>query len=137
MDANGQAFANLPGNTSCIISNTAVWIGTGSEQCQNGHKLKQVIDQNPNSSSYNQTQWIDTGEDADCSYNSGTCYGEGYAWINGTCEYGMKVYMGDVYDNNDGLWHCLYHYEFSDGSWSQDYEDPSGSTQHYMCLEPA
>lgn len=81
INANGQSFANATGNASCVIDAQPVWIGTGLEQCQSGHRMKQVKDENPNSSSYNQTQWIDTGEDATCapqqdgiSFNNYTSY---------------------------------------------------------------
>lgn len=66
IDANGQAYANSPGNASCVPTTTADWVGTGEEQCQDGHKMIQVKDQNPNSSTYNQLQWIDTGVDESC-----------------------------------------------------------------------
>jgi len=67
MDANGQAYANAPGNATCVVSTDPEWVGTGSEQCISGHRHVEVKDINPNSSSYNQTQWIDTGADAVCS----------------------------------------------------------------------
>ncbi|MEO5995602.1 MAG: DUF5977 domain-containing protein [Chitinophagaceae bacterium] len=68
IDANGQAFANAQGIASCVIDATPVWIGTGLEQCKDGHKMVQVKDENPNSSSRNQTQWVDTGVDATCPF---------------------------------------------------------------------
>lgn len=56
--------------------------------------------------------------------NSTNCNGEGYACIYGTCEQGYKIYTG-TYTSN-GTTYCVYHYEFSDGSWSGDYYEPSG-----------
>lgn len=128
LDANAQAFANLPGNASCVISYTADWIGTGLEQCQNGNKLVQVIDQNPNSSSYNQTQWIDTGSDPNCgssgcSYNN--CSGNDKRCVNGYCETGYRINTGSYYNDNLQRWECIYHYEWSDGYWSGDYSEYS------------
>jgi hypothetical protein len=70
--ANGQAFANKPGNAFCIIDTEADWEGTGESQCEvvngsnTGYKLYNVRDQNPNSLTYNQTQWT-TGKDIDPS----------------------------------------------------------------------
>jgi hypothetical protein len=67
VNANGQAYANKPGNATCIIDTEPDWIGTGETQCEvsngqnTGKLLYRVIDQNPNSSSYNQTQWSDGG----------------------------------------------------------------------------
>ncbi len=72
IDANGQAYANAPGNGTCVIDTEPDWIGTGLEQCEmvngqyTGHRLYQVRDQNPNSSSYNQVQWSDGGQSSLC-----------------------------------------------------------------------
>lgn len=60
-NANGQRYANE--NGSCVIDYDPDWIGTGQSQCEvvngsnTGNRLFQVIDQNPNNSTYNQTQW--------------------------------------------------------------------------------
>jgi hypothetical protein len=56
----------------------------------------------------------------DCS-----SYGEGWTCINEQCEQGVKVYTSSF--NEAGTWICTYHYEFSDGSWSTDYSEMSGS----------
>ena len=74
MDANGQSLANFPGNASCVIDTAAQYIGEDGAptQCQvvngsyTGHRLIQVTDVNPNSSTYTQTQWADEGDDASC-----------------------------------------------------------------------
>jgi hypothetical protein len=70
IDANGQALANLPVNGSCTIDNTPHYVGeeNAPTQCQvvngsnTGHQLILVTDVNPNSSTYNHTQWADMGE---------------------------------------------------------------------------
>lgn len=72
IDANGQAFANAGVNASCVIDTASVWISTGSEQCQSGHRLIAFKDQNPNSSSYNQTLVKDTGVSASCGVGYNT-----------------------------------------------------------------
>lgn len=70
MDANGQAFANMPGNASCVVSTDPDWQATGTPQfqCQTdangnltGHQLVLVTDVNPNSNSNPRTQWKDIG----------------------------------------------------------------------------
>ncbi len=74
VEANGQAFANLPGNASCVVDTAPYWEGddTSPTQCQvvngsnTGHRLVLLKDINPNSSSYNQTQWVDEGVDPSC-----------------------------------------------------------------------
>ncbi len=83
VEANGQALANFPGNASCIIDTNPQWQGdsTAPTQCQQsngaytGHQLILLKDVNPNSSSYNQTQWVDMGVNtaacpASCSFSS-------------------------------------------------------------------
>ena len=128
MDANAQAFANFPGNATCVVSTDSEWVGTGLEECQNGHKMVQVIDENPNSSSYNQTQWVDTGTDASCgssSCDSNSCTGVDKRCVNGSCETGWKVYTDTYYDEVTNRWVCTYHYEWSDDYWSQDYYEVS------------
>lgn len=64
--ANGQAYANLPGNASCTVNTTPVWILTGNERCEGGHRFVEVKDENPNSSSFGQLQWVDKGTDPTC-----------------------------------------------------------------------
>ncbi len=64
IDANGQANANMAGTAVCTITTAPDWEGddTSPTQCQtNGHRLVLLKDINPNSSSYNQTQWVDEG----------------------------------------------------------------------------
>lgn len=126
LDANAQAFANLPGNASCIIDTAGVWIGTGYEKCDNGHKWAQVQDKNPNSPNYLQYMFIDMGQDAQscpipvCQ----NCTGRGLKCMsNGVCEVGIKVYTESVWDNYNNYWHCYYHYEFSDMSVSETYDE--------------
>lgn len=70
--ANGQAYANKPGNASCVIDYDPDWIGTGETQCETvngystGNMLYRVKDQNPNSSTYNQMQWTNGGSNPSC-----------------------------------------------------------------------
>jgi len=51
--------------------------------------------------------------------NSGNCGGQNQKCINGVCENGVKVYTSSTYDGT--VYTCVYHYEFSDGSWSTNY----------------
>lgn len=70
IDANGQAYANQVG--TCNYTTEPQWIGTGNEYCQNGNMIKEVKDMNPHSSSYNTTQWVNSGPDPSCP--PATCY---------------------------------------------------------------
>lgn len=122
IDGNGQAFANYPGNASCVTSTVAVLVGTGSEKCQNGHRMIQAIDENPNSSTYNQTQWIDTGVDATCTTvgcDSSSCIGVDRRCVDGNCDIGRIVYTDPEIIN--GKYYCVYHYEWLDEYWSENY----------------
>jgi len=53
------------------------------------------------------------------------CENEDQKCIGGSCEQGIKVWTESIYEA--GIWFCTYHYEFSDGSWSTDYQITSGS----------
>jgi hypothetical protein len=72
LNANGQAFANAPGNATCVIDLLPDWEGVepAVTQCGTGanagHIMVQVIDINPNSPSYNTTTWSDGGSSAAC-----------------------------------------------------------------------
>jgi YD repeat-containing protein len=62
-----------------------------------------------------------------CTQSSCTpsnCTGEEYKCVYGVCEQGVKVYTY-IEQINANLWTCTYHYEWSDGSWSQDYYEES------------
>lgn len=131
IDANGQALANFQLNAQCTPSPDPVWEATEEPYCQNGHKMVHLKDVNPNSQSYNQINLIDLGVDPACGggsscgptiYSGPNCDNEGYKWIINCCEQGYKIYY--TYTHYNGLWYCVYHYEFSDGSFSDyDYVD--------------
>jgi YD repeat-containing protein len=52
------------------------------------------------------------------------CVGEDKKCINNVCETGIKVYTAST-QVGPHLWECTYHYEWSDGSWSQNYIEQS------------
>lgn len=56
--------------------------------------------------------------------NSGNCSGVNKKCVNGVCETGIKVYTASVQIGSH-LYECTYHYEWSDGSWSQNYTEQS------------
>lgn len=55
------------------------------------------------------------------------CTGDDKKCINNECELGMRVNTNSYYDSYAGKWWCVYHYEWSDGSWSVDYEEENNS----------
>lgn len=60
------------------------------------------------------------------------CYDEGKKCINNICETGIKVYTQSYNDMGSGQTICVYHYEWSDGSWSLDYMQYNPYNIHCM-----
>jgi hypothetical protein len=128
---------------SCGPSLAALWQSTGIVQCvqvsgqNNGYQQRQEKDNNPISATYNQLRWVDNGYNVaacpvppSCSISTCSAQGEAYSCINGQCEFGYAVYTSSFYNEASGLYECQYHYEYSDGSWSQPYYRSSS----YSCL---
>jgi YD repeat-containing protein len=95
-----------------------------------GEQEQQQLDMNPCSSSYGQIQWIVVGVNyticplpAGC--NSSNCTGVDKKCINNNCETGIKVYTGSYFNTKTSQWMCIYHYHWSDGSDSINYEEVS------------
>ena len=119
----------------CTVNTTPNWQSTGNYQCvvdgngQNtGYQQREERDQNPNSPTGNTTRWVDNGYNpsscpppSTCDYSSCDAQGPQYHCVNGQCEYGYQVYTAYYYDYSTGQYMCVYHYEWSDGTWSQDY----------------
>lgn len=96
-----------------------------------GEQEQEQMDMNPCSSTYGQTLWIVVGfNTAICppppSCSSGTCSGIEKKCIKNVCEYGRKVYTSTT-RNRAGLWVCVYHYHWSDGSNGPDYTEYSST----------
>jgi hypothetical protein len=53
-----------------------------------------------------------------------SCTGVNLKCLYANCETGVKVYTASVFVSTN-LYNCTYHYEWSDGSWSQDYTEQS------------
>jgi Family of unknown function (DUF5977) len=128
LDANADNYINSAPNAVCIFSTAPQWEWpeNGATMCQGGHLFVLETDVNPNSPSYLQTRWSDVGPDSNCpppNCNPSTCaaQGEAYACINDVCEMGIRVNTSSTYIPASGLWECVYHYEYSDLSWSGNY----------------
>jgi YD repeat-containing protein len=98
-----------------------------------GEQEREQIDMRPCSDSYGQTRWIVTGTNTNvCPLpcNATTCSGEGYKCVNNVCQFGIKICTRSTSLGN-GTYRLYYHYEFSDGSLSQEYSEigpfPCGS----------
>lgn len=77
VNSQGQAVANKNGD--CVAdSTTPSWSDTGSTRCDGCTSQKQQRDTNPCSSSYNDTRWVNGGEES-CTdwsyYGTGDCVG--------------------------------------------------------------
>ncbi|MFC4231514.1 DUF5977 domain-containing protein [Parasediminibacterium paludis] len=72
LNANAQAYANMPAHKVCVINTNPNWQADPSAptQCgsgtQAGHILILARDINPNSPTYNTTQYMDQGASATC-----------------------------------------------------------------------
>jgi len=120
MNASGQAFANTSGMANCTATTTADWESTGAAQCEvsganyTGNQLTQFIDENPNSSTYNNTQWINTG-----TTNSSAC--SGAAKLNITYNNTTAVAANVIFTNqSDGLQYYL-------GAFAKNYTGTAGA----------
>jgi hypothetical protein len=94
-----------------------------------GEEQQAYKDQNPHSSTYQQVKWVTTGVSCSCSAGL-PCNGIDQKVIEGCCQKGIKVYTSSVQpdpDKHPDQWICYFHYEWSDGSWSQTYNENSSS----------
>lgn len=71
IDANAQTYANMPENAACVYSTTPDWEGSDSAAyCSPvngvGHLFVLMTDENPNSPTYNQSQYKDIGPQDEC-----------------------------------------------------------------------
>lgn len=113
------AWQNTPSPLRCVKDNNGE--NTGSQE-------REQKDVNPCSPTFNQLRWIVTGTNLTAcpvpyTCNSTTCGGRDKKCINNICKTGVKIYT-DSYKSGS-RWVCVYHYEWSDGSWSQDYTETS------------
>lgn len=143
VNSNGQAYANNNGN--CTFYNIQKSGSFTRNNCPSGYTpstVTYIVVAGKHSSTISQVD-ADTKAQNDvnangqayanangsCTYqcNAFTCSTQGYKCINGNCQIGAKVYTGSTYNPYTGRWDCTYHYEWSDGSWSQDYVEDSYS----------
>lgn len=119
---------------------TAVWLPTATPvRCvkdtnnQNtGYVEREEVDANPCSAGYNQRRWIVFDYNVltcplPVTCNTGNCSGINKRCVFGTCETGVLVV--DTYER-DEMGRCMmyYHYEWSDGSQSEQYSQAASSS---------
>ncbi|WP_176954449.1 RHS repeat domain-containing protein [Niabella drilacis] len=120
-------------NTGQVIDTRPHWVATGNLRCvkdaSNNNTQEQELEQrddNLNSMSYNQLRWISNGTNATaCPLPCPGCLGRDKKCINGVCKTGIKIYTGSTYNHTTGNYTCTYHYQFPDGSVSDDYTERS------------
>jgi|GEM_PF-2826686 len=89
-----------------------------------GEQEQQQRDVNPCSPTYDQIRWVVVGTNLSACPLPATCIGcdnEGYKCIDGDCVAGVKVYTDCIFHAELNGWVRVYHYEFPDGSSSQEY----------------
>ncbi|RYY47641.1 MAG: hypothetical protein EOO06_12090 [Chitinophagaceae bacterium] len=122
----------------CTVSTSALWQNTAtgvrcklnSNNQNTGEQEQEQIDNNPYSATYGQTRWIVVGTNTivcplPVACTTSTCSGVDKKCINNVCRTGYKVYTSSEYDSLLRKYVCIYHYEWSDGSWSQNYTEIS------------
>ncbi|MET0463516.1 MAG: DUF5977 domain-containing protein, partial [Chitinophagaceae bacterium] len=133
----GQAYANA--NAGCTWINQAQ-SGTFTKECPAnyaGSSVTYTIAQGTYSSTTSlahantlASNAVNSGGQAyanangTCTFvcNTSNCTGQGKKCVNNTCETGVKVYTFCEQVTHSQRRH-YYHYEFSDGSWSQTYTE--------------
>jgi len=67
------------------------------------------------------------------------CPGISKKYINDACEDGIKVFTGSIPDPSDPDGRrviCIYHYEWSDSSWSPDYQQVGETSCDNVSIGP-
>jgi hypothetical protein len=111
-----------------IIYVNPAWIATGQTQCEKdgsnqntGYQVDEYEDRNPYSNGYKQKKWVRSIYNTTSCPSQQPCEGPDKKIINGNCETGIKKYRSTYF--NGVNWTCVYYYEWSDQSISQDYEE--------------
>lgn len=126
-------------SSNCVV--TADWQNTGTVSCETansqntGYQVFIQMDMNPCSSTYTNTRTNRVYNPTACpipaSCNTSNCSGVDKKCVNGVCETGVRYNTSSVHMKNAQqvwVWRCTYHYQWSDGSVSQNYtEDNSYS----------
>ena len=135
INTTGQFYANTNGNCLIMYYNQPLSKFFFKNDCQAGYSGTKVLYEVP-ASKYNsvisqadanakaQADMDANGQayantNGNCVLGCLKCIGEANKCINAICETGAKV-VTDTYGSGKDWW-CVYHYEWSDGTYSQDY----------------
>jgi hypothetical protein len=118
--------------------NLAAWQNTQSPLvCQTsfgqntGNQMQEQVDVNPCSPTYNQTQWVVSGNNTTACpqtpCTSSSCAGADKKCINGICETACRENLSTSHVahpvTGQLVWRCVYRYVWSDSSYSQNYTE--------------
>lgn len=116
-----QAFQKQcsPGYAGSYVTYTVPAYTYSSNVSQHDAQVAATADKNANGQAY-------ANANGTCTYvcDSGNCSGEDKKCVNNVCETGVKVYTSSEMIGHK-QYICIYHYEFSDGSWSGDIVEES------------
>ncbi len=105
--------ANYIGSTVTYTVPASVYSSSVSQADANAKAMSDVVANGQNYANSNGTCTI--------VCNSSNCNAVNKKCINNVCQTGVKVYTSSVWDAGLNKYVCTYHYEWSDGSWSQNY----------------
>jgi hypothetical protein len=132
---NSLRWTDIGISSNCLIvadwknTVTAIRCKKNASNQNTGEQEQEQKDNNPCSSTYNQTRWVYVGINTTACplsvvCNTSNCTGVDKKCVSGVCQTGVKVYTSSV-QLGVKLWECTYHFEWSDGSWSQNYTEQS------------
>lgn len=120
--SNGQMTTYTYLTTAGISSITDVKGKSTYFEYDAAQRLKTSKDQNGNIISTNEYHYIPITPIVEVPV---TCTGEGRKIVNGVCQMGFKAYDGSTYNPATQNYTCTYHYEWTDGTRSIAYTEPS------------
>lgn len=139
----GQAYANTHGSCVRIYFNVAKSGSFARTGCDSGYTASTVtytvlantyssLISQAHADSLAQTDVDANGQNyanshSTCVMFCEDCAGRGKKCIDFVCETGIKIYTSSEWDSEEGKYKCIYHYEFSDGSWSFEYSEYSNT----------
>ncbi|MBY0349081.1 MAG: RHS repeat protein [Hydrotalea flava] len=133
-------YAGQPENCMTCYTTAADWQNTATAvRCQKnasnqntGYQEQEQKDINPCSPTYNSPpRWVVVGYNPTaCPLPAGcvtgvNCNGNHRRCVNGVCEIGIMVIDGYSGGGRGGGCRMYYHYEFSDGTWSNQFSSPA------------
>lgn len=102
-----------------------IYCQQNSQGAYTGNQVVIKKDKNPCSPTFNHVTTTIVYNPQSCIAACGDCIGADKKCLGNQCETGIKVYTASVFNPSTNKYDCTYHYEWSDGSWSQNYTEES------------